>query len=252
MQKEAAHIDQPHLVIFGTATPQYFYESLSHRMLTNGFFARLIIVDIGKRGPGQTPASVRNMPEEILETAKWWADYEPGGKRRNLLEVHPDPRIVPYTSDAQDAIDELRLAAEGEYDAAHERNDEVARVAWSRTPENAKKLALIYAASQNHQEPVIGVDAVEWASAFALHQTKRQLFLASSYVAENPFHAGCLKLMRKLREKGGRMARRKLMRAMHWKAAEFDQVVGTLIQQGDIVQVEIPTKTKPAGGYQIT
>ena len=51
-QKEAAHIDQPHLTLFGTATPQYFYESLSQRMLTNGFFARLMIVDVGKRGPG--------------------------------------------------------------------------------------------------------------------------------------------------------------------------------------------------------
>ncbi|MBM3271645.1 MAG: bifunctional DNA primase/polymerase, partial [Candidatus Sericytochromatia bacterium] len=44
-QKEVVHIDQPHLTLFGTATPQFFYESLSRRMLTNGFFARLSIVD---------------------------------------------------------------------------------------------------------------------------------------------------------------------------------------------------------------
>ena len=47
------------------------------------------------------------------------------------------------------------------------------------------------------------------------------------------------------------MARRKLMRAMRCKAADFDQIVGTLLQQGDIVPVEIPTKTKPAQGYRI-
>ena len=56
-QKEAIHVDQPHLTLFGTATPQYFYESLSQRMLTNGFFARLSIIDVGRRGPGQTPGS---------------------------------------------------------------------------------------------------------------------------------------------------------------------------------------------------
>jgi hypothetical protein len=33
-QKEPIHIDQPHLTLFGTATPQYFYEALSKRMLT--------------------------------------------------------------------------------------------------------------------------------------------------------------------------------------------------------------------------
>ena len=47
------------------------------------------------------------------------------------------------------------------------------------------------------------------------------------------------------------MARRQLMRAMRCKAADFDQIVSTLIQQGDIVSVEIPTKTKPAQGYRL-
>ena len=64
-QKEAIHVDQPHLTLFGTATPQYFYESLSKRMLTNGFFARLNIIDVGKRGKGQTPGSARDVPEEV-------------------------------------------------------------------------------------------------------------------------------------------------------------------------------------------
>ncbi len=54
-QKEAIHVDQPHLTLFGTATPQYFYESLSKRMLTNGFFARLNII-------GRWPARQRSKP----------------------------------------------------------------------------------------------------------------------------------------------------------------------------------------------
>jgi hypothetical protein len=47
------------------------------------------------------------------------------------------------------------------------------------------------------------------------------------------------------------MARNKLMRLMHCKAADFDQIVGTLLQQGDIVPLDIPTKTKPAQGYRL-
>ena len=35
-------IDQPCLTIFGTAIPNHYYEALSERMLTNGFFARTI------------------------------------------------------------------------------------------------------------------------------------------------------------------------------------------------------------------
>ncbi|MBU4270526.1 MAG: DUF3987 domain-containing protein [Planctomycetes bacterium] len=250
-QKETVHIDQPHLTLFGTATPQYFYESLCQRMLTNGFFARMIVIDVGKRGGGQTPGSARHLPDPILDTARWWAEYQPS--TGNLQDAHPEPRVVPFAPEAALAIEQLQRMTEAEYDRAEEAKDEVARTAWSRTCENATKLALVYACSENHEEPVIGLSAVQWATAFAMHQTRRQLFLAATYVAENPFHAECLKLLRKLREAPeNQMQRQHLLRAMRCKAADFDQIVGTLLQQGDIVAAQIPTKTKTAQGYQLT
>ncbi len=251
-QKEAAHIDQPHLTLFGTATPQYFYESLSQRMLTNGFFARLMIVDIGKRGEGQKPGSARHIPEEILDTARWWAECQPGTTRRNLLEVHPEPIVVPSSPEAEKAINSLQRQTEAEYSQSHERNDEVARVAWSRTCENAKKLAMLYACSENHENPTISLPAVEWATAFAMHQTRRQLFLAASYVAENPFHAECLKLLRKLRESpGGRVAHSTLLKRMKTKAKDFRELIETLAQRGDIEVITTPTDGRPGVEYAV-
>jgi hypothetical protein len=249
-QKETLHIDQPHLTLFGTATPQYFYESLSQRMLTNGFFARMIIVDVGRRGAGQTPGSARHLPDGIVDTAHWWAEFKPAVG--NLQDAHPEPRVVPFEPSAALAIEHLQHMTEAEYNRAEDAKDEVARTAWSRTCENATKLALVYACSENRENPIIGLPAIEWATAFAMHQTRRQLYLAATFVAENPFHAECLKMMRKLREAGGKLARRELMRAMRCKAVDFDQIVSTLLQQGDIVPAEIATKTKPAQGYQVT
>lgn len=249
-QKDAIHVDQPHLTLFGTATPQHFYESLSKRMLTNGFFARLNIIDVGKRGKGQTPGSARNLPDAILDVAKWWADFEPGGG--NFMSVHPKPNCVPFTGDAEAAITELREQTEVEYDKADDAGDEVARTAWSRTCEHAKKLALIYACSENHVEPKITLSAVRWASEFALHQARRQLYLASVHVAENPFHAECLRLKKRLSDRPDRtMARREIMRSMTLKAHDFDQVILTLMQQEEIEPVTIQTKTKPAQGYRL-
>jgi len=251
-QKEAASIDQPHLTLFGTATPQYFYESLSQRMLTNGFFARLIIVDIGKRGEGQKPGSARRLPEEIIETAHWWAEYQPGTRRANLLEMHPEPRIVPHTPEAQDAITSLQRQTEGEYDEAHARNDEVARVAWSRTTENAGKLALLYACSANHENPIIDLAAVEWATAFAMHQTRRQLHLASMYVAENPFHAECLKLVRKLREAPSHeLPHSVLLKRMKMKTKDFRELIETLVQRGDVSAVSVTTPGRTGIVYRL-
>ncbi len=257
-QKEAAHIDQPHLTLFGTATPQYFYESLSQRMLTNGFFARLIIVDIGKRGQGRSPGSARHLPETIIQTARWWSEFQPGTRRANLLEVHPEPRVVPATAEAEEAITALQRQTEREYDDAHERNDEVARVAWSRTHENAKKLALLYACSENHEGPLITLPAVEWATAFAMHQTRRQLHLASIYVASTEFEGICKKVIRFLQQcrdadQGNDypVADWRLRRHVAQTPTVYDSVIEALNKQEQIHFKTIPGKTKPRSGWAL-
>ena len=153
-QKDAIYVDQPHLTLFGTATPQYFYESLSRRMLTNGFFARLNIIDVGKRGKGQTPGSARDLPDSILETAKWWADFD--AQRRQLHDRSSQAGSLSSSRRTRMwRSTELREQTEVEYDKADDAGDEVARAAWSRTCEHAKKLALIYACSENHLDPKI-------------------------------------------------------------------------------------------------
>jgi hypothetical protein len=51
--RERTVIDQPSLSIFGTAVPKQFYEALSLRLLTNGFLARLSILECRRRGAGR-------------------------------------------------------------------------------------------------------------------------------------------------------------------------------------------------------
>jgi hypothetical protein len=81
-------IDQPCLVIYGTAIPTHYYGALSERMLTNGFFARMLIVESGRRGIGQEPGLIDPSPI-ILATARWWAEFSPG--TGNLETWHPKP-----------------------------------------------------------------------------------------------------------------------------------------------------------------
>ena len=251
-KQPAGVIHQPHLTIFGTATPGHYYEALSQRMLTNGFFARMIIVDTGKRSAGQDTVPVDSMPPRLVETASWWAGFQPGEHRGNLVGFFPQPVVVPYSDDGKRAADDFRRCADEEYTKAEDKRDDVATTVWGRANENARKLAILYACSENHTEPQITRAAVEWATAFIQHQTRRMLFMAFQYVAENPFHSECLKLLRKLREAPGRqMQRQHLLRIMRCKAADFDQMVGTLYQQGDIMPVDIPTRTKTALGYRI-
>ena len=239
-------IDQPCLVVYGTAIPNHYYGALSERMLTNGFFARMLIVESGRRSTGQSPGIV-DPSDSIIETARWWADFCPGSG--NLENWHPKPRIVPATVDARELLIESRLQAEAEYSAAESRGDPVGTTVWGRVHEQTRKLALLYSVSENHITPMIGSDAVGWASAFVLHQTRRMLFMAEGHVADNPFHADCLKLMKKLRESPDQtLTHSMLLKRMKVDTKSFHALVDTLVQQGDI---EIQTiKTSGRSGYQ--
>jgi hypothetical protein len=248
--KEAAGaIDQPCLVVFGTAIPNHYYEALSERMLTNGFFARMIVLECGYRSPGREP-SIRPLPERTVEIARWWGDFRPG--TGNLENWHPTPRIIAQTEEARSILIETRLEAEAEYAKAERADDAVGTAVWGRASEHTRKLALIYAVSENHESPEIGRSATEWARRFVVHQAKRMLFMAQSHVADNPFHAECLRVLRKLRAApGGELAHSVLLKRMKMDTKTFLLVVNTLEQRGDIVVRSQATATKSGRFYQL-
>ena len=242
-------IDQPCLVVYGTAIPTHYYEALSERMLTNGFFARMLIVESGLRGVGQEPGII-DPPASVMDAARWWAEFIPG--TGNLEPWHPQPRIVEADDDARDLLAQARVESEAEYASSEARGDPVGTTVWGRVPEQVRKLALLYAASANYQSPRIDVAAVQWATAFMLHQTRRMLFMAHSHVAENPFHAECLKLVRKLREAPDhQLAHSVLLKRMKIDAKAFQELVTTLEQQGDLLTVIQATAGRPQRHYRL-
>ncbi|NQU22699.1 MAG: bifunctional DNA primase/polymerase [Candidatus Nealsonbacteria bacterium] len=238
-------IDQPCLTIFGTAIPNHYYDALSERMLTNGFFARMIILEAGRRGKGQEP-SIREVPMRVVETARWWADFQPG--QGNLKNWHPVPAIVEQTESAKKALIATREEAEAEY--AH--CDPVGTTVWGRVSEQTRKLALLYAISEDYQRPRIGKDAVSWASRLVVHQTQRMLAMAEGHVAENPFHAECLKLLQKLRDaREGQLLHSILLKRMKVKSREFTEMIETLVQRGDVERVPVITAGRTGLAYRL-
>jgi hypothetical protein len=242
-------IDQPCLVVYGTAVPTHYYNALSERMLTNGFFARMLIVEAGNRSTGQD-AKIIKPSSRILETARWWSEFAPG--TGNLQAWHPVPQIVEATPDARDLLRQSRIAAEVEYSEAEKRNDAVGTTVWGRVHEQVRKLSLLHAISANHLTPTVDSTAVEWATTFVTHQTRRMLFMAHGHVAENPFHSECLKLVRKLQESPEQQLEHSvLLKRMKVDARTFTELITTLEQQGDICSVIRATAGRSQRMYRL-
>jgi hypothetical protein len=232
-------IDQPCLVLYGTAIPTHYYEALSERLLTNGFFARCVIIESGPRRPGQEPGLISPSPR-LLETVRWWAEFRPG--RGNLEAWHPRPAVVPADSAASKLLVENRLSCEAEYSQSEAQQDAVGTTVWGRLPEQVRKLALLFAVSRNPREPQIDAVAVRWAADLILHQARRMLFQSRCFSGANPFHQECLRAVRKLREAGGKLTHSQLLKKMRVDTKTLGQICCTLEQQGDI---RIETQLNP-------
>lgn len=242
-------IDQPCLVIFGTAIPNHYYEALSERMLTNGFFARMLILEAGQQRRGQE-SSIRELPPRIVTTAKWWSEFRPGGG--NLAGSHPAPAIIEQSDDARRLLAETREEADAEYNKAQAAQDAVGTTVWGRVSEQARKLALIHAISENHIEPRISVDAARWASRLVMHQVRQMLFMAAGHVAENPFHADCLRLLKKLRDAPDQaLPHHVLLKRMKVDAKSFRELIETLVQRGDVTVDAVATEGRPRMVYRL-
>ncbi len=242
-------IDQPNLVIFGTAIPSHYYQALSERMLTNGFFARMLIVESGPRSKGQDVADC-DPPAGILEAARGWADFQPGG---NLETWHPDPALVPMTDAARLRLDELRAEADREYALVEAGGDAVGMTVWGRVVEQVRKLALVYAVSERRENPQIGRDGVQWASRFVLHQTRRMLFMAAEHVADTEFEALYLRTIRVMRQLPPRgIGHHELHRKIKGTCREFSDLMLAMEDRGDVTSQADSTSGRPRTIYWLT
>jgi hypothetical protein len=187
-------IDQPCLCLFGTAVPKHFYEAISLRMMTNGFLARMLILESHKRGRGRE-ATTSPLPVSVVTTARWWAEFQPGQRSASLSVWHPEPKVVDQTAEAAQVLSDFRKLADDEYAGAEDRGDPAAMAIWARAYEKARRLALLYACSEKHATPVIHPEAAAWASLFAAHQTRRMLFMAGCHASESDFDAKRKKLL---------------------------------------------------------
>ena len=253
--QEPMSISNPNLVLFGTAIPKFFYRSLNERLLTNGFFSRLLIIEAGGRGEGQE-VQMQPVPERILEMARYWASFISISSETVSDSSTPEPLTVPHTVEARRLVTQYRLEADHEYTLAAAAGDEVALTLWTRANEKARRLALVYACSLNPLAPVITAEAVTWAGRFVTHLTRRMIFQTRHYTSEGKFAAMCQALVRTLQtwkstKDNAWMPFWRISRLHTWTEKEHEQVRNVLLDQLMIEYSEVPTQGRHQRLYRI-
>jgi hypothetical protein len=220
-------VDQPHLCLLGTATPESLYGALGGSSVDDGLLARFNVF-VGDSQPRRHKPRPSKLPQELVDfAARWFKLWH--GTDQNLHDEHPEPRILPTTSEAEDAFDEF-----GEHcDAQAARAPSLASL-WMRAELRARQFALCVGVSDEADS--IDAKAARWGVDLASALTAELCTIAESRLARSPFERDCQEVLRVIQQApNGIIAKQALCRSLRrLRAKEQADCLQALMEQGRI------------------
>lgn len=134
-------INQPHLTVYGSTTPEAFWDSLDGRSLQDGFVGRLSPV-YGSYVDRNVSAAKYLPSPQVVEFVRSWVNYNPGGG--DLSADNPVAAVIQRSDEAHERWCEH---VDGINDRRRHEPAERAAI-WSRVAERSAKFAMLYAVSR--------------------------------------------------------------------------------------------------------
>jgi len=230
-----------HLSLYGTSTPERFWESITPGEVCDGFLARVIVFDIRDDAPRPKMNIRLDVPQELVETIdRLYTIHVP--TRGGNMESIPDPHVVRLNPDAAQILDEFADHYHKEKNR-HKTSPDGRSAIYGRAAENAWKLALIHATSLHLEQVIhvgIGRQSMEWATRIIQWSVENTIKSIQLHVAANEWHAMEQKVLRLMREKVTKrkpgLTKRQILQGV-WglSSKNCDMILNTMMESGKIV-----------------
>lgn len=164
-QVRAVRLENPNLGIYGTSTPDDFWDAMSGLSTRDGFMARLLLFSIDGPKPALVipERDVKDIPAHIREKAKALAM---AGRSANLDVPATDAGDKPRTArqvNLSAAAERRRLDFKGDIERKLVKATGADATVLNRAVEHAVKLALIVAVSTDWENPEVSERQMSWA-----------------------------------------------------------------------------------------
>ena len=161
-------IIQPCCCIYGTSTPERFTSGISPEELQDGWLSRCLVFN-----SSETPRKKRDIkqwdkiPDRIIQQVRAWYELkvvqEIGSELSRLVtenydEAPPEQIVVPTTGDSE----RIFITFDDETTNYGKSHPQLARL-WGKGEENARRIALVVAAGENFESPVITPQIADYA-----------------------------------------------------------------------------------------
>lgn len=238
-------INNPCVSIFMLSNPGSFWDALASENITNGSLARLIAFETSENFPDPNKVDCgTDVPETLIEAVKSvragpiaWTAPELGVDLPNVrVRAHVVQFACPEAEKYSDQLEHEELLEKRK----HETTNLSSIVA--RTYENAMKMALIRAITENPARPFITARHLKWGWYLSKRSVDRLKLAARSDIADTPEAKSVNKLEQFIKD-GGAIGRTgaeitRQFRGIYRRASERSEVLGTLCEAGLVGKFE--------------
>jgi hypothetical protein len=246
-EKPREVIEQPCLCMFGVTTPRIFWGSLSSANMEDGSLARMLIFETDNNYPDlQHNLTPTPMPESLIDVVKAISNGAEGHNpfpMGNGSAIVPKPYSVPY-ADAETAIKAKAMREMQQSMLRKHEGEQIASII-ARLAENAFKVALIKAITDNPANPKITSTDLDWAMGISRQSVETLMNAAKERVADSEHETITKRLMRVIADAGsagidGTSLSRKTQFIDRRKRGD---IIAGLIEAGMIRAMKMPKPT---------
>lgn len=233
-------IEQPHLVIHGTTTPESFFDALNGTHVASGFMGRLLVFTSPQMGyVEQQDFELTPPPDSVMNFVNDWISSPYDGNLNSHFRDVPTLTIAPEARE--------RLKEHFRQIASRRIGEDPLRAAiWSRASEKTSKLALLHTLSRG--DKCTSLASADWAVSVSNQLTRRLVALIGANVADSEHHRRVQKVLRIVKD-AGIISLAELSRKTQWLALrDRREIISQLIESGTLIDVFRDSKTRPARG----
>ena len=243
-----------HVSLYGTSTPQRFWESLTPGEVTDGFLARLLIFESRHDAPKPKSRVDTEPPEGLIERVEAVHQMKPASHQGGNLQKIPVPTIVPKTEAAFRFFEEWSDRYHELKNRTKEAEDGKSAI-YGRVAEHAHKLALIHALSLHGPdvvEAMVDEGSVRWAAGLMDWMCESMIRQVERNVAYNEYHASQQRIVRLIgmkatKERPGVSQRELLQSVRGVSKKQMEELLGSLEASGSVCTVP----HKPPRGKEV-
>jgi hypothetical protein len=249
--RPAESIFAPAMSIYGASTPEEFFAALEGGDVVNGLLNRFLMLSTEERPADREPELPAGVvPEAIVEgMTALFGGGNPilAASQCMVSSSEVVPVVVPW---AQDGAEAAFKAMAGQIERMGDARPE-AKPYFARTAEMAVRIATILAVGRGAPRPAVSHEDLVFGRDLAMWSARTMMDCAGLYMAETEVQADANRILRMIRDAGGRIAKRDLLRRLkhRMKAREFEEVMKSLGESGS---VQVEKETNPRGGHPFT